>query len=150
MEQQFADRVQQMIYDAQLILNNHIHLEHNNNLFNYNSYVVLVIDSFHTEIEDDDNYFNWYHGLMTQNIPRLTIEDFIRLTTVTSTDFMRMYYWLVFDSFYVQENILFTERQRIILGNKFKRSKLKEELIATLWHPINFYKFVHWDPEIFD
>lgn len=150
MEQQFADRVQQMIDDAQLILNNHIHLEHNNNLFNYNSYVVLVIDSFHTEIEDDDNYFNWYYGLMTQNIPRLSIQDFIGLTEVTATDFIRMYYWLVFDEFYVQENILFTERQRIIIGNKFKRSELKRELMATVWNPINFDKFVHWDPEMFE
>jgi hypothetical protein len=31
----------------------------------------------------------------------------------------------------------------------FKRSKLKEELIAALWHPKNFEKFKYYDPEMF-
>jgi len=150
MEQQFADRVQDMINDAQLILNNHIQLQYNDNLFNYYSCVVRIIDAFHTEIQDDDNYFNWYCQLMTRHVTKLDIDDFMELTTVTPTDFIRMYYWLIFESFYVDENILFTEKQRIILGNQFKRSGLKEELMATVWHPINFDKFGHWDPETFE
>jgi hypothetical protein len=149
MEQQFAVRVQDMLNDVQLILNNEIQL-HNHNSFNYYLCVIRIIDAFHTEIQDDDNYFKWYCQLMTRHITKLDIDDFIALTTVTPTDFIRMYYWLTFDSFYVDENILFTERQRIILGNQFKRSGLKEELMATLWHPINFNKFYYWDPETFD
>jgi hypothetical protein len=31
----------------------------------------------------------------------------------------------------------------------FKRSKLKEELTAKLWHPKNFEKFKYYDPEMF-
>ena len=159
MEQQFANRVQDMLDDIQLILNNHIQLhmsqatsmtQFNYNSFNYNSHVVRIIDAFHTEIQDDDNYFKWYCQLMTRHITRLDIDDFIALTTVTPTDFIRMYYWLIFDSFYVDENILFTERQRIILGNQFKRSGLKQELMATVWHPINCDKFHYWDPETFE
>jgi hypothetical protein len=109
--------------------------------------VIRMIDSFHPNIQNDDNYFKWY---VTQHVTKLDIDDFIALTTVTPTDFIRMYHWLIFDSFYVDENILFTERQRIILGNQFKCSKLKEELMATLWHPINFDKFHYWDPETFE
>ena len=106
--------------------------------------VIRMIDYFHPNIQNDDNYFKWY---ITQQVTKLNIDDFIALTTVTPTDFIRMF---IFDSFYVDENILFTERQRIILGNQFKRSGLKEELMATLWHPINFNKFYYWDPETFD
>jgi hypothetical protein len=148
MEQQFADRVQDMINDVQLILNNQIQINHN--LFNYHSHVIRIIDAFHTEIQDDDNYFNWYCQLMTRHVTKLDIDDFMELTIVTPTDFIRMYYWLIFDSFYVEENILFTERQRIILGNQFKRSALKEQLMATVWHPINCDKFHYWDPETFE
>ena len=32
----------------------------------------------------------------------------------------------------------------------FKRSTLKEELIANLWHPKNFDKFEYYDPKMFD
>ncbi len=31
----------------------------------------------------------------------------------------------------------------------FKRSELKEELIANVWHPKNFWKFKYLDPETF-
>ena len=125
MEQLFANRVQDMINDVQLILNHEIQLrlseaQFNYNSFNYYSYVIRIIDAFHTEIQDDDNYFKWYCQLITRHVTKLDIDDFMQLTTVTPTDFIRMYYWLIFDSFYVDENILFTERQRIILGNEFK------------------------------
>ena len=150
MEQQFAVRVQEMLDDIQLILNNHIQLHMSTNSFNYYSHGIRILDAFHTEIQDDDNYFKWYSQLMIRHIRRLDIDDFITLTIVTPTDFIRMYYWLIFDSFYIEENILFTERQRIILGNQFKRSALKEQLMATVWHPINFDKFGHWDPETFE
>ena len=32
----------------------------------------------------------------------------------------------------------------------FKKSDLKEELIAKLWHPKNYKKFKYYDPEMFD
>jgi hypothetical protein len=32
----------------------------------------------------------------------------------------------------------------------FKRSALKEELIAKLWHPKNYEKFKFYDPEMFE
>ena len=32
----------------------------------------------------------------------------------------------------------------------FKRSELKAELIATVWHPRNFEKFKYLDPDMFD
>ena len=32
----------------------------------------------------------------------------------------------------------------------FKKSALKEELIAKLWHPTNFEKFKYYDPDMFD
>lgn len=146
MEQQFAEQIKNMLEDIELVLNHHIVLGDEE----YKSCVMIVIDAFHTAIyADTDNYLCWYRGLMDQNITKLDFQDFIRLTRVTSTDFIRMYCWLVFDSFYVEENILFTERQRIIFGNLFKRSQLKEELMATLWHPNNFNHFIHWDPETF-
>jgi hypothetical protein len=31
----------------------------------------------------------------------------------------------------------------------FKQSSLKEELIASLWHPRNFEKFKYYDPDMF-
>ena len=31
----------------------------------------------------------------------------------------------------------------------FQKSKLKEELIANLWHPKNYEKFKYYDPEMF-
>ena len=31
----------------------------------------------------------------------------------------------------------------------FKKSELKEELIAKLWHPKNYEKFKFYDPEMF-
>jgi hypothetical protein len=39
---------------------------------------------------------------------------------------------------------------RIKFCEWFKRSALKEELIAKLWHPKNFEKFKYYDPETFD
>ncbi len=32
----------------------------------------------------------------------------------------------------------------------FKKSQLKAELIATVWHPKNYEKFKYLDPETFD
>ena len=31
----------------------------------------------------------------------------------------------------------------------FQKSKLKEELIANLWHPKNYEKFKYYDPDMF-
>jgi len=33
---------------------------------------------------------------------------------------------------------------------EFRQSKLKEELMAIVWHPKNFEKFKYLDPEIFE
>ena len=33
---------------------------------------------------------------------------------------------------------------------QFKKSSLKEELIANLWNPKNYDKFKYYDPELFD
>ena len=35
-------------------------------------------------------------------------------------------------------------------NEQFKYSKLKEELMANVWHPRNFNKFRYLDPEKFD
>jgi hypothetical protein len=47
----------------------------------------------------------------------------------------------------------FTREREEFIGNKlrqwFKRSELKEELIAKLWHPRNFEKFKYYDPVMF-
>lgn len=32
----------------------------------------------------------------------------------------------------------------------FKKSDLKAELMANVWHPKNFWKFKYLDPETFD
>ena len=36
------------------------------------------------------------------------------------------------------------------LSEWFKKSELKEELMATIWHPKNFEKFKYLDPELFE
>lgn len=36
------------------------------------------------------------------------------------------------------------------LSEWFKKSELKEELMATIWHPKNFDKFKYLDPELFE
>jgi hypothetical protein len=36
------------------------------------------------------------------------------------------------------------------LSELFKKSELKEELMATIWHPKNFEKFKYWDPDVFE
>lgn len=145
MELQFTQQIQDMLQDVELLLN------YNSCILtpDYNSYVILIIDAFHEAIyADENNYFSWYYQLTHLNITRLQLTDFIRLKQPTQLHFIRMYYWIIFD-FYTQQNIQFTERQRIIFGNQFKRSNLKSELIAVVWHPNNFQKFIHWDPETF-
>lgn len=145
---QFTPQIQLMLYDITLLFNHHSSiLTHD-----YHSYVILIIDAFHTHIyaEDDIHYFNWYYQLIQLNLKRLQLTDFVKLRNPTQLQFIQMYYWLTFDTFYDEQNILFTERQRIIFGNQFKRSNLKSELMAVVWHPNNFHKFIHWDPETFD
>ncbi len=36
------------------------------------------------------------------------------------------------------------------LSEWFKKSELKEELMATIWHPKNFHKFRYLDPDLFE
>ena len=141
---QFTSQIQYMLRDIEISLNHYSSiLTHD-----YQSYVILIIHAFHDTIyTNQHHYFNWYYQL---NITRLLLTDFIKLRQPTQLQFIQMYHWLIFDTFYDEQNILFTERQRIIFGNKFKRSDLKSELMTVVWHPNNFHKFIHWDPETFD
>lgn len=41
------------------------------------------------------------------------------------------------------------KKKREELQQQFKKSKLKEELMANVWHPKNFEKFKHLDPDTF-
>ena len=108
MELQFKQQIDNILEDIELVLNHQLTLyneDYNMSLYNYNSCVTIIINAFHTALFGDfDNYFDWYFTLMTQNIPKLDIQDFIELRKVTQSDFIRMYYWLIFDTFYVEEN----------------------------------------------
>jgi hypothetical protein len=50
------------------------------------------------------------------------------------------------NKFELEKNIFFRKK----LQEWFKKSSLKEELIAKLWHPKNFEKFKYYDPETFE
>ena len=54
---------------------------------------------------------------------------------------------------YLSENEMTKYRENFIrkkFQEWFKKSALKEELIAKLWHPSNFEKFKYYDPDMFD
>jgi hypothetical protein len=141
---ELQERIQGMLEDLKVFFNHLKKIEINEDNISYESLVMLVIDRFHTEIyTDENNYFDWYSEITGQNIPILDFNDFIELERVTEIDILRMYHWLLFDNFYVEE------RQRIRLGRQFMRSELKEELMSVVWHPNNFHKFVHLDPDTF-
>jgi hypothetical protein len=45
----------------------------------------------------------------------------------------------------LEKDIFFRKKLR----EWFKKSDLKQELIANLWHPKNYEKFIYYDPEMF-
>jgi hypothetical protein len=54
---------------------------------------------------------------------------------------------------YLSQNSMNNAKENFIrkeLSELFKKSELKEELMATIWHPKNFEKFKYWDPELFE
>lgn len=130
MNQSYDEQMQDKINDIVQVLNYHISLcneDPDKLIYNYETCVMLSVDAFHTAIyADEDNYFDWYIGLMSQNFPKLVLTDFIKLQKITKMDFLHMYYWLVFDTFYVGENALFTEKQRIKLNKQLNKSDLIE------------------------
>jgi hypothetical protein len=50
-----------------------------------------------------------------------------------------------FNKFTLEKDIFFRKKFR----EWFKKSDLKRELIAKLWHPKNYEKFKYYDPEMF-
>lgn len=136
------EQLQDIFYNMEMALNYQLEMFGMEN--NYYSFVKYTINYIHITISNMDNYFDWYNELLTQNIPKLEFNDFFELERITQMDILRIYYWFVFDSFYEEE------KHRIKMGNQFKRSELKSELMATIWHPKNFYKFIYLDADTFD
>jgi hypothetical protein len=53
----------------------------------------------------------------------------------------------------LSENSMIKAKENFIrkeLSECFKKSELKEELMATIWHPKNFDKFRYLDPDLFE
>ena len=54
-------------------------------------------------------------------------------------------YYLGLNKFTLEKEMFFRKK----LCEWFKKSDLKRELIAKLWHPKNYEKFKYYDPEMF-
>lgn len=100
------------------------------------------------------NYFNY--NTMIQNINIMLIDNKIKILyknkyfeeineLIKSSNQLIDYFIM---NFYKNNELLY-----YIIKYKqeqFKISKLKEELMANVWHPRNFDKFKYLDPETFD
>lgn len=88
-----------------------------------------------------DEPWNW--NCILSNNPNITFEIFL-----DNLDSVFMYH-----SNWFHLNHLTLDRDMYIrkkLREWFKKSELKEELIAKLWHPRNYEKFKYYDPDTFE
>ena len=100
------------------------------NYFNYNS----MIESISVMLNDNKI------KMLYKNIHFEEINELIKSSNQLIDYFMMNFY---------ENNELFYCIMKY-KHEQFKYSKLKEELMANVWHPRNFNKFKYLDPETFD
>jgi len=82
----------------------------------------------------------YWHSYFLSSNPNITFE-IIRNNPQVNWD----HYNLSSNKFTLEKEMFFRKKLR----EWFKKSDLKRELIANLWHPKNYEKFKYYDPEMF-
>jgi len=85
----------------------------------------------------DKHWDDWY----LSNNPNLRFHNINNIETIYSINLDM----LCDNKFTLEKDLFF----RTKLREWFKKSDLKRELIANLWHPKNCEKFKYYDPEMF-
>lgn len=98
----------EMLDDVEIILNNliQIHEKENAHIQEHKNSIMLVMDSFHTEISKDFNkYAKWYVKQLERNLDKINYEEFANKKIVTKDDIIS-HYLQILTKDYVNEIIL--------------------------------------------
>jgi hypothetical protein len=126
-----------MTYEIMINNNN----ESQNIVFNYKSQDEYLAQYLcNTEDIDITNPYELSQFKYLSSNPNITFK-FIKEKLDKPWNYMQ----LALNEFTLEKDLFFRKKLR----EWFKKSDLKRELIANLWHPKNYEKFKYYDPEMF-